>query len=104
MLERLSSGDFFPHLGRQCLLQCGDVVIETVLDSVGDNPLAAHPFAPAGSRIPFTLRFRGAPDAPWNDGVFTLRIEGMAEIPGVYVNRILNIGPVPGSLFQAVFN
>jgi hypothetical protein len=104
MLGQLSSGDFSRFLGQRCLLQCGDVVIETVLDSVSDNPLAAHPFAPAGSRIPFTLLFRGAPDSPWNDGVFTLRVEGMAEIPGVYVNRILNVGPTPGSLFQAVFN
>ena len=104
MLEALRSGDFVPHIGKPCRLTCGEVVIDTVLDAVGDNPLARHPLAGADSRMPFTLVLRGDADCPWGDGTFALHIDGMAEIPGVFINRILNVGPVSGSLFQAVFN
>jgi len=104
MLEQLHSGDFSPHLGKRCLLECGEVTIETVLASVSDKPQSRHPMAAAVSRTPFSLQFRGAPDCPWSDGVFTLKIEGMEEIPGVFVNRVMNLDPTPASVFQAVFN
>ncbi len=104
MLEALRSGDFAPHIGKPCRLTCGDIVIDTVLDAVGDNPLARHPQASADSRTPFMLVLRGDADCPWGDGTFVLHVDGMEKISGVFVNRILNTGAVPGSLFQAVFN
>lgn len=104
MLERLRSGDFMPHLGKTCQLVCGEVVIETVLDSVEEYPLARHPYASEDSRVPFMLHLSASPDCPYSDGIFTLKIAGMNEIRGVYLNRILNITAVPASVFQVIFN
>lgn len=104
MLEQLHSGLFALHIGKPCRLEAGGVTIETILDEVTEKPLARLPHAAADSRTPFNLYFRAAPDCPWSDGIFTLQFEGMEAIPGVYLNRVMHIGPTPGSLFQAAFN
>lgn len=102
MLEGLQGGDFAPYIGRPCRLECDEIAIDTVLDAVDKHPGAGLPRTAPGSRIPFVLLLRGAPDCPWESGTFTLRIEGMAGIPGIYVNRVMHAGP--DSLFQVIFN
>lgn len=109
MLEKLSSHDFLPQIGRPCALVLGEAngtphEIPVVLDRVDETPLARHPRAPADARTPFSLLFRAAADCPWGDGTYTLRLQGRDDIPQVFLNRILNIDPTPAAVFQAVFN
>lgn len=101
MLGKLKSGDFLPHLGKRCRLECGEVIVETILGSVEEKPLVRNPCA-SEWRTPFVLLFEANQECPWSEGFFTIRMAGMAEIRGVYMNRIM--APGPASLFQAVFN
>lgn len=103
-LKNLQSTDLSPHIGKTCRLECGETVIETVLDDVKERPRARRPKAEPDERTPFTLFLRGAPDCPWEGGTFTLKIEGMPAIDGVYANRVMNTGAEPASLFQAIFS
>jgi len=109
MLARLSSRDFLPQVGQPCTLVLtvengAPTEIPAILDRVDENPLARHPRANADTRTPFSLLFRAPADCPWGDGTYTLRLQGRDDIPQVFMNRILNIDPVPAAVFQAVFN
>lgn len=102
MLDTLNSTDFAPHLGEVCLLLQQEAFVEVILDRVTEKPLAR--MQRPDVRMPFSLLFKTRPGCPWEGGVFTLRVPGMADIPGVYVSRVLCTDVEPASLFQAIFN
>ncbi|MDT4292122.1 hypothetical protein RO575_21365 [Methylomonas sp. MO1] len=103
MIGELHSRYFSPFLGQPCLLENGTIMIATVLERVDEKPAARQPTAES-RRTPFALLLKGDADCPHLDGVFTLRIAGALEVSGIYLTRVLNTGPQPASLFQAVFN
>lgn len=100
----LNSGHFLPYLGQTCLLESGPVTITTVLARVDEKPNARSPGTGRDSRTPFALLLKGDADCPYLDGVFTMRIAQTLEVSGIYLSRVLNAGPQPAALFQAVFN
>ncbi|WGS87512.1 hypothetical protein [Methylomonas sp. UP202] len=104
LIADLSSGHFLPYLGQTCLLESGAVTIATVLARVDEKPGARSPSGDRDSRMPFALLLKGDADCPYLDGVFTMRIAQAFEVPGIYLSRVLNAGPQPAALFQAVFN
>ncbi len=102
MLDILKSEQFKPLIDRHCeLVSDTGQVLATTLSSVREVP-SARDAAAVEHRMPFNLVFVGPADTPLADGIYTLRLEDL-EVPGVFLSRIVNLGPQPASRFQAVF-
>ena len=103
MLDTLRSADFAPFLHQQCELIGPDgSVLMTTLTLVREVPHGRDSAMP-DRRMPFNLVFHGPVDARQADGIYTLEFATLT-VPGVFVTRIMTVGPDRVSRFQAVFN
>jgi len=103
MLDTLGSANFTPFLNQQCeLIGMDGSVLMMTLTQVREVPLARDSATP-DRRTPFNLVFHGPADARQTDGIYTLKFDALT-VPGIFITRIMTVGPDRVSRFQAVFN
>lgn len=105
MLETVHSAVFAALQGKTCeLVTASGNVLQLEVLKIEERQNFRMPRAAAESRNPFSVQLRG-PTNDFSSGLCTVRGEGLTELVGVHVNRIMGGDPDPRwAYYQIVFN
>lgn len=106
MLDRLAAKHFAPLVGQPCQLTLPDGhPLQVHVDSVGEQPLARMPDAPAERRMPFTVTLTALEPTVFIDGLCSMELPELGPVDGIWIGRMAALGrDHAGAYFQIVFN
>lgn len=106
MLGEVRCAAFAALVGKQCELQPeGGQAFMVEVASATERPNARMARAAPDARMPFSVILRGPARPDFVGGICALRAEGLAELQGVHVERIVGDDPDPRqACYQIVFN